>query len=72
MSFSRSSGSGGSGSGRAAPLKKGASEQRLHAQRQPHRQRRQNEQLDTGLDELSSMSTGGKQSAVLVISAADF
>ena len=62
MSFSRGGGGGGGGSGpgsaRSQPLKKGTAEQRMHAQRQPHRQRRQNEQLDCGLDELGSMSTG--------------
>jgi hypothetical protein len=55
MSFSRS---GTGGQARVEPLKRGAQAQRMRAATGVHRTRRAGEQLDSGLDELSTMSSG--------------
>ena len=55
MSFSRS---GTGAQTRVEPLKRGAHAQRMRAATGAHRTRRAEEQLDTGLDELSTMSSG--------------
>lgn len=55
MSFSRS---GAGTQARVEPLKRGAQAQRMRAATGVHRTRRAEEQLDSGLDELSTMSSG--------------
>ena len=54
MSFSRS----GAAPARVEPLKRGTAEQRMRRASGHHRSRRAEEQLDSGLDELTSMSSG--------------